>query len=115
MNYKLELNTAKLAAQEAAKIIYNYSSDKTYSIKLKGKNDLITDADLDSEKKIIDTIKLSFPEDQFLAEESNRYTSLPDGRIWIIDPIDGTTNFAHNFAPYCVSIALWVDGIPKVG
>jgi myo-inositol-1(or 4)-monophosphatase len=115
MNYKLELNTAKLAAKEAAKIIYDYSLNKTYGIKLKGKNDLITDADLDSEKKIIDTIKLSFPKDKFLAEESNGYTSLPDGRIWIIDPIDGTTNFAHNFAPYCVSIALWVDGIPKVG
>ncbi len=115
MKYSQELQTAKIAANEAASIIRKYQANKSFGIELKGKNDLVTDADLASEKRIIELIKHSFPKDQFLAEESNTHTSLPKGRIWIIDPIDGTTNFAHGFAPYCVSIALWLEGSPKVG
>lgn len=111
--YQKELETAKKAANEAAKIIREYAKNENFGVELKGKNDLVTDADLASEKKIIEVIRSVFPEDQFLAEESNTYTSLPEGRIWIIDPIDGTTNFAHGFSPYCVSIGFWVDGTPK--
>ncbi len=115
MNYRQELEIAKLAANEAAKIIREYRSNRSFEIELKGKNDLVTDADLASEKRIIEVIKTAFPDDHFLAEESNTYTKLPSGRIWIIDPIDGTTNFSHGFAPYCVSIAFWEDGKSKVG
>ncbi len=115
MNYPQELETAKLAANEAALIIRKYANGNSFKVELKGKNDLVTDADLASEQKILEVIKAAYPDDQFLAEESNTYTELPAGRIWIIDPIDGTTNFSHGFAPYCVSIALWEDGVPKVG
>lgn len=113
--YQKELETAKEAAKKASEIIHQYSSSRSFSVELKGKNDLVTEADLASEKEIIRTIKKVFPEDDFLAEESNTKTKLPDGRVWIIDPIDGTTNFAHGFPIYCISIALWVDGVPKVG
>lgn len=113
--YQKELEIAREAAREAASIIRYYRKDVSFSIKLKRKNDLVTDADVASEKKIIEVIKSAFPEDQFLAEESNTYTELPKGRVWIIDPIDGTTNFSHGFPPYCVSIAFWVDGVAKVG
>ena len=115
MSYGKELQTAKIAVHEAAAIIRNFRANKSFGVELKGKNDLVTDADIASEKRIIEVIKLSFPNDQFLAEESNTYKKLPNGRIWIIDPIDGTTNFAHGFAPYCVSIAFWENGRPKVG
>jgi myo-inositol-1(or 4)-monophosphatase len=115
MNYKTELETAKLAANEAALIIREFAANRIFEIELKRKNDLLTDADLASEKKIIEVIKSAFPEDGFVAEESSTATELPAGRNWIIDPIDGTTNFAHGFPPYCVSIALWEDGAPKVG
>ncbi len=115
MNFNEELKTAKQAANEAASIIRDFRSDRSFGVELKGKNDLVTDADLASEKKIIEVIKSAFPNDYFLAEESNTYTELPSGRIWIIDPIDGTTNFTHGFAPFCVSIAFWVDRVPKVG
>ena len=115
MNYSEELKVAKQAAHKAAAIIRDFRINRSFEIELKGKNDLVTDADIASENKILETIEEVFPEDQFLAEESNNYTELPSGRIWIIDPIDGTTNFAHGFAPYCISIAFWVDGIPKVG
>jgi len=115
MTFYRELETAKHAANEAATIIRDFRANSSFGIELKGKNDLVTDADLASEEKIIEIIKSTFAEDQFLAEESNTYTELPSGRIWIIDPIDGTTNFAHGFTPYCVSIAFWEDGVPKVG
>jgi myo-inositol-1(or 4)-monophosphatase len=115
LNYSNELEVAKKAAEEASVIIRDYASKASFDVKLKGKNDLVTDADLSSEKKIIEIIQASFPEDEILAEESQKKTSLPDGRVWIIDPIDGTTNFAHTFPVYCVSIALWEGKEPKVG
>ncbi|SMO80552.1 inositol monophosphatase family protein [Gracilimonas mengyeensis] len=114
MNYTRELETAKEAAREAATIIREYASKASFDIKLKGKNDLVTDADVSAEKKIIEIIKGTFPEDEILAEESQKKIALPEGRVWIIDPIDGTTNFAHNFPFYCVSIALWDEQEAKV-
>ena len=113
--YYEDLKVAKEAAEKATEIIRKYSSSESFSVELKGKNDLVTEADIASEKEIISIIKNEFPEDEFLAEESNTKSELPNGRVWIIDPIDGTTNFAHGFPVYCISIALWVDGVPKVG
>ncbi len=89
--HQQELEIARKAAAEAAKLIRAYRFNESFGIQLKRKNDLVTDADLASEKKILEVIKSAFPEDQFLAEESNKYTELPKGRVWIIDPIDGTT------------------------
>lgn len=114
MKYSKELETARKAAVEASEIITGYAERTSFSVQLKGKNDLITDADVASENKIIKTITEAFPEDAILAEESSQKTELPAGRVWIIDPIDGTTNFAHGFPAYCVSIALWDKKSPKV-
>ncbi|MDZ7806708.1 MAG: inositol monophosphatase family protein [Gracilimonas sp.] len=114
-NYRKELNTAKKAAAEASKIINEYAEESSFDVTLKGKNDLVTDADLASEKRIIEIIKETFPDDEILAEESEQKDVLPQGRIWIIDPIDGTTNFAHGFPAYCISIALWENKEPVVG
>lgn len=113
--YHKELNTAKEAALLAAEIINEYQQSASFEVALKGKNDLVTDADIASEKKIIQKIKSTFPDDLILAEESSQRDKLPDQRTWIIDPIDGTTNFAHSFPVYCVSIALWEGGESKVG
>ncbi len=113
--YSQELETARKAAREASEIIKKFASDRSFNIELKRKNDLVTDADIASERKIIEIIQSAFPDDVFLAEESNTHTALPNGRVWIIDPIDGTTNFSHGFAPYCISIAFWENGSPKVG
>ncbi|MEX0686602.1 MAG: inositol monophosphatase family protein [Balneolales bacterium] len=103
-----ELETATLAAESAAQIIRKFSANShKLNIELKGKNDLVTDADLASEKEIIRIISERFPEDHFLAEESASDAILTNDRTWIIDPIDGTTNFAHDFPIYCVSIGFW--------
>lgn len=75
----------------------------------KGFTDLVTDIDKKCEEIVIKKISKSFPEDMFLAEESG--SAGGEGpRRWIIDPVDGTTNFAHGFPFFCCSIALERDG-----
>lgn len=114
-DYTHELEIAKKAARSAAAIIQDFQSSNNFEINFKGKNDLVTDADLASEKKILSVIKDVFPDDQVLAEETAKEQVLPEQRTWMIDPIDGTMNFAHGFPIFCVSIALWENQEPKMG
>lgn len=114
-DYTIELNVARKAADAAAKIIREYQSASSFSVSYKGKNDIVTDADLKSEQKILSMIHEQFPDDLILAEESSDDITLPEERIWLIDPIDGTTNFTHGFPVYCVSIALWEHRRPQMG
>lgn len=100
------------AAQKASTIIQSYA-DKGFEIQKKAKNDLVTEADLKSEERIISTIKSYFPDHEILAEESTGAKDLTEQPTWIIDPIDGTTNFAHGFPFYCVSIGFWVGRRPR--
>lgn len=109
------LETAKIAARKAKEVIEYYDRNRSkLAVGLKGKNDLVTRADTDVEKEIIRVIHESFPDDEILAEESASETALTDRRTWIIDPIDGTTNFAHGLPVYCVSIAMWERKKPVV-
>ncbi|MDZ7659282.1 inositol monophosphatase family protein [Fodinibius sp.] len=114
-DFTIELNVAKKAAKSAAKIIRKYQKDSNFSVDYKGKNDLVTEADVKAEKEILSVIKKEFPDDHILAEESSAEQAMPEGRTWLIDPIDGTTNFAHGFPVYCVSIGLWENRKPKMG
>jgi myo-inositol-1(or 4)-monophosphatase len=77
------------------------------SVRKKGAIDLVTEADIQSEAAIVDTITKVFPDHAILAEESGAHAG--SGGRWIIDPLDGTTNFAHNLPLFCVSIAFAVD------
>lgn len=115
MKFKKELETAKKAARSAAEIIREFASTESFNVELKAKNDLVTDADVASENQILKTLKEAFPGDSVLAEENHQLKNLPEGRVWIVDPIDGTTNFAHAFPIYCVSIAFWENRKPRVG
>ena len=78
------------------------------SIRKKEAIDLVTEADLKSEAAIIDTIAQTFPDHAILAEERGTRTG-SDCR-WIIDPLDGTTNFVHNLPLFCISIAFELEG-----
>jgi myo-inositol-1(or 4)-monophosphatase len=74
-------------------------------------NDFVTEVDLASENAIIETLLTAYPHHGILAEESGKTHGNPDAdHVWIIDPLDGTTNFIHGFPVYCVSIALAVNG-----
>jgi myo-inositol-1(or 4)-monophosphatase len=77
---------------------------KAFDIRKKGAIDLVTQADIESENVIIETLRGSFPEHTILAEESGLNSGCADCR-WIIDPLDGTTNFAHQLGFFAVSIA----------
>jgi myo-inositol-1(or 4)-monophosphatase len=90
------------AALNGGKVLSSHFG-KLQSVSKKGAIDLVTEADLKSETAIIETIAKTFPEHAILAEESGSHTG--SGGRWIIDPLDGTTNFAHNLPLFCVSIA----------
>lgn len=112
MNKDLEI--ALNAARTGVEVIKQYS-DKALNTREKGFHDLVTDADLETEKAILGFLYSHFPDDEILAEETAEKKMLTNSRTWIVDPIDGTTNFAHDFPVYCVSVALWEKGKPKVG
>jgi fructose-1,6-bisphosphatase/inositol monophosphatase family enzyme len=75
-------------------------------VRIKKDSSLVTDSDLASEKIIIDRIKKYFPSDHIFSEESGASSNKrPEGQtIWVIDPLDGTTNFANGYPFFCVSI-----------
>jgi myo-inositol-1(or 4)-monophosphatase len=89
-------------------ILKSFGTNK--KIKSKGDNNWVTETDLKAENAIIKCIKKYFPESSFLAEESGRSKNQSDLH-WIIDPIDGTNNYIHNYPFFCVSIALSIGGV----
>jgi myo-inositol-1(or 4)-monophosphatase len=99
------LNIAMRAARRAGDLIVK-SLSRLDSLKIdsKGRNDFVTDIDRKAEADIIATIRRSYPQHAILAEESGR--SGTDEFVWIIDPLDGTTNFLHAFPTFAVSIAV---------
>lgn len=102
-------SVAQMAAREAGKIILGKLGNIT--IDYKSAFNLVTDADKAAEAKILEMISSQFPEDQVLSEESGESLGKSDksSRRWLIDPLDGTTNFAHAYPFFCVSIALVED------
>src|SRR5699024_2290080 len=115
MDYSKELEVAKEAARKAAALIQDYQNKRSFGVDFKGQNDLVTEADVDAEQAIKECIKDTFPEDRFIAEETETKKFMPQERTWLIDPIDGTTNFVHGFPIYCVSIGFWQQKAPKAG
>lgn len=101
-----ELDVAAHACIEAGKIALKYFQ-KDFEIRKKGRIDLVTNADVECEQKIKSVISKEFPTHSFLGEEEGRQGESKN--VWIIDPIDGTTNFAHGVDHFCHSIALVRD------
>lgn len=95
------------AACKGAAVLRSYFN-QSFEINRKGEKDLVTSADTASEAAIIEVIKYRFPDHAILAEESG-FTDGSGGLQWIIDPLDGTTNFAHGIGQYAVSIAFAID------
>ncbi len=107
-----EKTVAVKAAKEAGKILAKFFK-KGFSVKKKGAIDLVTDADIAAQKKIVSIISKNFPRDEILAEEGAVHKK-HIGRVWIVDPLDGTTNFAHRLPWFATSIGLF-DGEEKLG
>lgn len=112
------LNFAIQTARDAGAILADRLG-RALTVSNKGDIDLVTEADLASEKLIIDRIKSHYPRHAILAEESGATpgVELASGQTewrWIIDPLDGTTNYAHGYPCFCVSIALERSGAIEV-
>ena len=110
------LNFAIETAREAGSVLLEKFGRKI-KISKKGDIDLVTEADLASEKLIIERIRSHYPKHSILAEESGE-AIISGGENtwkWIVDPLDGTTNFAHGYPCFCVTLALEHDGEIVVG
>ncbi|MFZ2449188.1 MAG: inositol-1-monophosphatase [Methylovulum miyakonense] len=108
------LNIAVRAARSAGDLILR-SSDNIGQLRIdqKGKNDYASEVDRMAEREIINIIRAAYPGHAILAEESGEHQG--NDFVWVIDPLDGTTNFLHGFPQYAVSIALKHKGRLEVG
>ena len=124
-----ELAFATATARDAGRILMD-RYERLERIHHKSAKDVVTEADHESEEAIIAAIRARFPGDAILAEESGAHAGTSDagtagpggpigaaanGRTWVIDPLDGTVNYANGIPVFCVAIALVVDGRPAVG
>lgn len=110
MTHLERMKLAGETALTAGKTLLKYTD---LQIDRKARNDYVTNADRASEKLIREALLSACPEDSFLGEESGG-SSLHNGQ-WVVDPIDGTTNFIHGLHPYTVSIGYMENGRPSVG
>jgi myo-inositol-1(or 4)-monophosphatase len=121
---KRELRVATDAARRAGRLqMERY--EKLERIVHKSEHDVVTEVDELSEQLIIGAIRDAFPADSFLAEESGHHAAgkrtdhsevdKSVGRVWVIDPLDGTINYANGIPFFCTAIGLSVDGVPSVG
>jgi myo-inositol-1(or 4)-monophosphatase len=112
-----ELGVALEAAEKAGEIMDKYAGGEA---EIEGEKatvgDIYTEADLKCQEVIVETITEAFPDDSFLAEEDLEYNEEnEDGRRWIIDPVDGTSNFQRGLEYFCTSIAFEVKDDTKLG
>ena len=119
-----ELSVATDAARRAGRLqMERY--ERLERIVHKSEHDVVTEVDTMSEKLIISAIRDAFPHDAFLAEESGQIEAVPplgesemdpaQQRVWIIDPLDGTVNYANGIPVFCVSVGLAIGGVPALG
>ena len=101
------------AARRGGAVLMKYFGTGV-KVRHKGANNLVTEADLRSEAAVTGVLRRHFPDHQVLSEET-RYPATPSPYKWIIDPLDGTTNYARDYPCFSVSIALEKDGVLELG
>lgn len=110
---KKQMDTAKEAAQEAGKAAHGLFREEFDTDTKDGKTDYVTTADYEAQEAAVRVVRDAFPEDGIVAEEGEAAKSVPEnGRFWVIDPIDGTSNFVRGMPVWTSSVALVVDGEP---
>ncbi len=118
MTIQDDLAFATELARRAGEVLTD-GYEKVGRIDYKSKRDVVTDVDFRSEALVLEAIRGEHPTDAILAEESGKHESKAGARgaqrLWIIDPLDGTVNYANGIPFFCVSIGLVADGAPAVG
>ncbi len=109
------LDVATEAACAGGAVLQHYWGNLS-NIQSKGRpGDLVTEADKAAEKEVLSVLRLHVPDHAILAEESGSIGTETDGLLWAVDPLDGTTNYTHQY-PFCgCSVGLLIDGKPAVG
>ena len=113
INLELAATKASKIAENAGRLLKE-NQLKDHKITHKGTVDLVTEMDIKAEKLIRKQLKSNFPEISFFGEEDGGST-WQEGLVWVVDPLDGTTNYAHGLDHYSVSIALCENGNPIAG
>lgn len=108
---KLAIELAKISGKEIKRI----RNEEDIQTKGKGLNDVVTIADVESEKIIVNKIKEAFPNDTIIAEEKGEYQAGNSEYSWAIDPLDGTMNYSRKMPYYCVSVGFMKDNQPEGG
>lgn len=114
--YSRRLALGRALVLDAAAFARSRFRDPDLAVREKAPNDIVTEVDTAIETDLRRRIKAAFPADAVFGEElglDGHASSVETGWIWLIDPIDGTTNFATGFAYYCISVALIEDGQPR--
>ena len=106
---KTSFKKTAIDAAKSAGLLLKRNIGRGHTIEFKGVIDVVTEMDIKAEEMIMKTIRARFPEHGILTEESFEQKS-GSGYRWIIDPLDGTTNYSHGFPVFCVSIALEMEG-----
>jgi myo-inositol-1(or 4)-monophosphatase len=113
MMLERELEAAEAIAREAGALLRE-NFGRGHEVEFKGRINLVTEMDRRAEDLILSRLRAAFPGDDLRAEEGGGGSSGAD-RVWIVDPLDGTTNYAHEYPVFSVSIALAIEGRPVVG
>lgn len=114
MNHVTISETAHEAAEAAGKILADYFHNGVTMRTKSASVDLVSDADVNAERCIADKIRAAFPDHHILGEEENS-ADVDAEHLWIIDPLDGTTNFAHGIPHFAVSIGYYHKGVAQYG
>ncbi len=113
MNLEVLLEVAVRAARESGAIQRKWL-EKDKKVELKGEINLVTEVDKRCEQRIVEIIRKAFPGHTILTEETPM-PELPSPYRWIVDPLDGTTNYAHGYPCFCTSVALELEGEVVLG
>ena len=111
----MRLLAAQAVAREAGAVASRRFVDKSFKVGFKGPQDYLTEVDGETEELIAWRLLRAFPTDGFIGEETKPRSAGQGGAVWVVDPIDGTANFARGVAHFCVSIACVAAGEVEVG
>jgi myo-inositol-1(or 4)-monophosphatase len=111
----MRLLAAQAIAREAGAMARRRFLDRSFAVKFKGPQDYLTEVDGETEAFIAERLTKVFPTDGFIGEESQARPAGAGGAVWVVDPIDGTANFARGVPHFCVSIACVADDRVEVG
>lgn len=115
MDLQKTLTTAVAIAKEAGALLRDGFGQNKQIVNKSSSIDLVTQYDQDAEKLITTRLILAFPNHRIVGEEGGEQAGRETDYVWYVDPIDGTTNFAHGFPHFCVSMALYTADKPLVG